>query len=136
MIYRRNRRGDRDSFLTMNSPNPADSPNDAVCGGNSASQIGVLVRAVWSAGVKEMLDHVTRDWRNHYVTADALSYDELQTFAVRPFVLIVRLDAPVLERFRRVTRYILDPPLWLTTLIPRLQVGKTPRLVGEIHRRP
>ena len=52
-----------------------------------------------------MLDHVTRDWRNHYVTADVLSYEELQEFLIRPFVLAVGLDAPVLERFRRMTRY-------------------------------
>jgi len=52
-----------------------------------------------------MLDHVTRDWRNHYVTADILSYEEIQAFVIRPFVLVVRLDAPILERFRRLTRY-------------------------------
>ena len=51
-----------------------------------------------------MLDHVTRDWRNHYVTADVLSYDELHTLSIRPFVLIVRLDAPILERFGRMRR--------------------------------
>ena len=54
-----------------------------------------------------MLDHVTKDWRNHYVTADILSYEELQTFVIRPFVLVVRLDAPILERFRRMTRYVI-----------------------------
>ena len=51
-----------------------------------------------------MLDHVTRDWRNHYVTADVLSYEELTEFTIRPFVLVVRLDAPILERFRRMSR--------------------------------
>lgn len=39
------------------------------------------------------------------MTAGDLSYDELQEFAIRPFVLIVSLDAPILERFRRKTRY-------------------------------
>jgi hypothetical protein len=39
------------------------------------------------------------------VTADVRSYDDLNEFAIRPFVLIVKLDAPVLERFRRMTRY-------------------------------
>ena len=52
-----------------------------------------------------MLDHVTRDWRNHYVTSDVLSSGDLSEFAVRPFVLVVKVDAPILERFRRVTRY-------------------------------
>jgi len=86
----------------MNSPNPGEAASG---GENSASQIGFLARAVWSRNAREMLDHVTRDWRNHYVTAGDLSYDELQEFAIRPFVLIVSLDAPILERFRRKTRY-------------------------------
>lgn len=90
----------------MNSPTPAD-PNDGV-GGESAAAAppvdGVIVRRVWSRNPREMLDHVTRDWRNHYVTADVLSYDGLNEFAIRPFVLIVSLDAPILERFTRMTR--------------------------------
>ena len=87
----------------MNSPNPCD-PSDGMSGETAVSQGGVLARKVWSRNPREMLDHVTRDWRNHYVTADVVSYDELQEFAIRPFVLIVRLDAPILERFRRLTR--------------------------------
>ena len=81
----------------MNSPNPADTSGDAIG--------GVLTRRVWSPTTGEMLNHVTRDWRNHYVTAEVLSYEELSKFVVRPFVLVVSLDAPVLERFRRMTRY-------------------------------
>ena len=98
------RTGDTDSFLSMNSPNPADQ-NDGMSGETTAvSHGGVLARKVWSRNPQEMLNHVTRDWRNHYVTADVLSYDDLHGFFIRPFVLIVRLDAPVLERFRRLTR--------------------------------
>lgn len=82
----------------MNSPNPAASME------NLASQVGIFTRRVWSRSTKEMLDHVTRDWRNHYVTADVLSYEELTEFTIRPFVLVVRLDAPILERFRRMSR--------------------------------
>lgn len=87
----------------MNSPNPAD-PSDGLGGEIAASPAGIVVRRVWSRNPQEMLDHVTRDWRNHYVTADVLSYDKLHEFVIRPFVLIVRLDAPILERFRRMTR--------------------------------
>ena len=94
------------SFLTLNSPIPAD-PSDGA-GGETvsvASQIGgVFTRRVWSRNLREMLDHVTRDWRNHYVTSDVWSSDELREFAIRPFVLIVKLDAPILDRFKRMTR--------------------------------
>ena len=100
------RRDNRVSFLTLNSPNPADPVlNDTIGGENAMSSTGFRARMVWSRSAQEMLDHVTRDWRNHYVTADILSYEELQTFVIRPFVLVVRLDAPILERFRRLTRY-------------------------------
>jgi dCMP deaminase len=98
--------GERDSFLTLNSPIPAD-PSDATGGGDTsvASRIGgVFIKRVWSRNLQDMLDHVTRDWGNNYVTEDVLSSDDLREFAVRPFVLIVRLDAPILERFRRMTR--------------------------------
>ena len=101
------RDGGTDSFLTLNSPIPAD-PTDGT-GEEAAvtSQIGgVITQRVWSRNPQEMLDHVTRDWRNNYVTADVRSYDDLHEFAIRPFVLIVKLDAPVLERFRRMIRYI------------------------------
>lgn len=39
------------------------------------------------------------------MTTAVLSSDELREFAIRPFVLIVKVDAPILERFRRMTRY-------------------------------
>lgn len=101
------RDGERVSFLTLNSPIPPD-PSDGIGGGetSTASQIGgAFTRRVWSRNPQEMLDHVTRNWKNHYVTSDVLSSDELREFAIRPFVLIVRLDAPILERFRRMTRH-------------------------------
>ena len=80
-----------------------------------------------------MLDHVTRDWRNHYVTSHVLSSDGLREFAVRPFVLIVSLDAPILQRFRRMTRYHSGPSSG-SILIGFHQAGQTSHLVGEIHR--
>ena len=93
----------------LNSPNPADLAGNAI-GGEDAT--GFRARTVWSRSAQEMLDHVTRDWRNHYVTADILSNEELQTFVIRPFVLVVRLDAPILERFRRMTRYVVPSSFW------------------------
>jgi hypothetical protein len=101
------RDGERDSFLTLNSPIPPDATDGT--GGETAtvSQIGgVFTQRVWSRNLQGMLDHVTRDWRSHYVTSDVLSSEDLREFAVRPFVLVVKLDAPILDRFRRMTRDI------------------------------
>lgn len=109
------RDGEIDSFLTLNSPIPPDPSDGTGRETSAASQIGggVFTRRVWSRNLQEMLDHVTRDWRNHYVTSDVSSSDSLRQFAVRPFVLIVRLDAPILERFRRMTRYCFLPRVLL-----------------------
>ena len=132
-------RDNRDSFLTLNSPNPADLAGYAIGGEDAISSAGFRARSVWSRSAQEMLDHVTRDWRNHYVTADIVSYEELQTFVIRPFVLVVRLDAPILERFRRMTRYA-TPSSVLGGLILIIsldsQAGEASHLVGEIHHRP
>jgi dCMP deaminase len=59
---------------------------------------------IYFLSTSDMLDHATRHWRVNYVTTDVISYDTLQSFTVRPFFLLVSLDAPVLERFARVNR--------------------------------
>ncbi|KAI1789752.1 cytidine deaminase-like protein [Ganoderma leucocontextum] len=49
----------------------------------------------------ELLSHVTKNWRTNFVTLDLHTLDELTEFMTRPFVLVVSVDAPLLERYRR-----------------------------------
>lgn len=48
-----------------------------------------------------MLEFVTRNWKANYVTEDLISRDDIEPFAIRPFFMVVRVDAPTLQRFKR-----------------------------------
>jgi len=51
-----------------------------------------------------LLDFVTRNWRTNYV---AMFNDDdlaLLEFSVRPFFLVLKVDAPILQRWRRLQR--------------------------------
>ncbi|KZT05841.1 uncharacterized protein LAESUDRAFT_737177 [Laetiporus sulphureus 93-53] len=52
----------------------------------------------------ELLDHVTRNWRTDFVTVDLVSKDVLESFAKRPFFVVINVDAPLHIRFERAAR--------------------------------
>lgn len=52
----------------------------------------------------DLLDFVTRNWLSDLATVDLNTADLLQTFCVRPFFLIINVDAPILHRFHRYAR--------------------------------
>ena len=52
----------------------------------------------------QLLDHVTRNWESNFVTADLYTRELVDVFIKRPFFMLVSVDAPVLERFRRSKR--------------------------------
>jgi len=49
----------------------------------------------------EVLDRVTPQWREHFVVYPIDDMDTLNRLRVRPFFLLVAVDAPVLTRYRR-----------------------------------
>ncbi|KAG6380901.1 cytidine deaminase-like protein [Boletus reticuloceps] len=53
------------------------------------------------ASPEELLDHVTRNWRKDFVTVDLTSAPLIALFVKRPFFLLVNVDAPLLQRYRR-----------------------------------
>lgn len=54
----------------------------------------------------ELLNYVTRQWRKNFVTADLTSSSLVGLFAKRPFFLLVNVDAPLLQRYRRLQGYV------------------------------
>lgn len=52
----------------------------------------------------ELLDHVTRNWRTNFVTLDIRTKEVVEVFMKRPFFMLVRVDAPVYDRFKRSNR--------------------------------
>ncbi|KAG9314080.1 dCMP deaminase [Chiua virens] len=79
---------ERDSFLNMNSPSVPVFPN-------------LISHPVTFASPEELLDHVTRHWRENFVTIDLTSSMFVGLFAKRPFFLLVNVNAPLLQRYHR-----------------------------------
>ena len=49
----------------------------------------------------EMLDYVTRRWQDNFVTSDLQTRAQIEMFIKRPFFLLVSVDAPLYDRYRR-----------------------------------
>jgi len=58
----------------------------------------------------ELLKYVTENWRNNYVTVDLYTRQLVEPFVRRPFFILLRCDAPLMERFNR-SKSFLDIPL-------------------------
>ncbi|KIJ22060.1 hypothetical protein PAXINDRAFT_160024 [Paxillus involutus ATCC 200175] len=48
-----------------------------------------------------LLEHVTENWLTDFVTVDLASVPLVNHFAKRPFFMLVNVDAPLLQRYRR-----------------------------------
>ncbi|KAI0031424.1 cytidine deaminase-like protein [Vararia minispora EC-137] len=57
---------------------------------------------------QEMLAFVTKHWQDDFVTIDLINVHAIETFAKRPFFMLVSVDAPLLTRFRRSVLYKLS----------------------------
>jgi len=61
----------------------------------------------------ELLKYVTENWRNNYVTVDLYTRELIEPFIRRPFFILLRCDAPLIERFNRSKRYeVLSDPFY------------------------
>lgn len=54
--------------------------------------------------IPDMLDLATRNWQSQFVTTSLRTYEELEPFLKRPFVLVVAVDGPIRARFDRAVR--------------------------------
>ncbi|KAG1765136.1 cytidine deaminase-like protein, partial [Suillus occidentalis] len=58
-----------------------------------------------------LLDHVTQHWRSNFVTTDLDSDKLVNYFIRRPFFMLISIDAPILQRYRRCHSLINMPTL-------------------------
>lgn len=58
------------------------------------------------ASPEKLLTHVTQHWRRDFVTVDLTSSSLVNLFVKRPFFLLVNVDAPLLQRYRRLQGYV------------------------------
>lgn len=52
----------------------------------------------------ELLEHVTQHWRDCWVTTGVMSTEAIETYSMRPFFLLISVDAPLLVRWARYQR--------------------------------
>jgi hypothetical protein len=65
----------------------------------------------------ELLEHVTQNWRYNFVTQDLRTESMIQMFTLRPFFMLVSVDGPISDRFRRVSSYLITYPICSITNI-------------------
>ena len=59
---------------------------------------------VWFESMVEMTEFVTKRWRDHFVTVDIWTQEDLEVVAKRPFFLLISVDAPITIRWNRFTQ--------------------------------
>ncbi|KAI0257220.1 cytidine deaminase-like protein [Lactifluus subvellereus] len=79
------------SFLDSAVPSPI-SPKFQRC---------IPEQALCFTSAAELLEHVTRNWRYNFVTQDLRTEWMIQMFIKRPFFMVVGVDGPLSDRFRR-----------------------------------
>ncbi|EAU92806.2 dCMP deaminase [Coprinopsis cinerea okayama7 len=85
-----------DSFLSMSplpSPAPTASPN--------ALMNHSMSKPLCFSSPNDLLDYVTVNWRENFVTSDLNTKELVDIFIRRPFFMLISVDAPLLDRFRR-----------------------------------
>jgi len=97
------------SFLSLDSTAP------------SSISVGVQRQApeqpLWFASATVLLEHVTLNWRTNFVTRDLRTERMIQMFTKRPFFMLVSVDGPISDRFRRANMFV---PLFLRSTIPHV----------------
>ena len=87
------------SFLSLESalPSPISHPYQ----GRGTEQL------LCFASAAELLEHVTRNWRQDYVTQDLRTEQAIQMFIKRPFFMLLSIDGPISDRIRRANKFVL-----------------------------
>ena len=96
----KNNRLSTNSFLSLDSTAP--SP---IMGGfqrQPASEEPLLF-----ASTRELLEHVTLNWRSNFVSRDLRTERMIQMFIKRPFFMLVSVDGPISDRFHRADKFVL-----------------------------
>lgn len=62
---------------------------------------------------ESLLDFVTKHWQQRWVTTDIADGETLDRFILRPFFLLVSVDAPVSLRWKRFSDRFVVPDLYL-----------------------
>ena len=114
----------RVSFLSMVSPVSPDV--------SSPAQNEKQHRPMVFQSTAALLLHVTKNWRTNFVTLDLHTLDELTEFMTRPFVLVVSVDAPLLERYRRSLEWLVYQSAVFPPVVLTIRPGQTTTTLWKI----
>jgi len=89
--------------LSLNSPTTSCLPSPM------PSADFPFKRPLHFSSVAQLLQHVTRNWRSDFVTVDLRTREALEAFMIRPFFMLVTVDAPILTRYYRACRASDEP---------------------------
>jgi hypothetical protein len=78
-------------------------------------QRNIPEQALCFASATDVLEHVTRNWHSNFVTQDIRTEWMIQIFTKRPFFMLVSVDGPISDRFRRVSLYLITYPICSVT---------------------
>ena len=125
----RNNRHSTNSFLSLDSAIP--SPISTGFQRQAAPDQPLLF-----ASAAELLVHVTRNWRSNFVTRDLRTERMIQMFIKRPFFMLVGVDSPISDRFRRANKFVLCPSSNLfSPMSPLKSSGRVSRRICNGQRR-
>lgn len=89
------------SFLTLESAAPSPISSRFQRNGSNSSE-----QSLCFASAEELLKHVTRNWRQDFVTQDLRTEQTIEMFIKRPFFMLVSIDGPISNRFRRANTFV------------------------------
>ncbi|KAJ4485820.1 cytidine deaminase-like protein [Lentinula aciculospora] len=89
------------SFLTFDAT-PLPSPSPIFLEGPSENSPDVdTLSPLAFRNPTELLHYVTRNWKSNFVTTDLRTRGVIEMFMKRPFFMLLHLDGPLLQRYRR-----------------------------------
>jgi hypothetical protein len=97
------------SFLSLSLDSTATSPTSPVF------RKPIPEQALCFSSAASLLEHVTRNWRHNFVTLDLRTEWMIKMFARRPFFMLVNVDGPISDRFRRVSSHLVIDPICSAT---------------------
>jgi dCMP deaminase len=78
---------------------PAQTPDEVQKLSNGLQSLGE--HEVWFETMGEMVDFVTKRWKENFVTVDIWNEVDLELAIKRPFFLLISVDAPITIRWKR-----------------------------------
>jgi dCMP deaminase len=84
----------------LETPTQTPSPEEVQKLGNGLQTLE-MDDEVWFETMSEMVDYVTKRWRENFVTVDIWNEADLELAIKRPFFLLISVDAPVTIRWKR-----------------------------------